>query len=129
MSDLSEKDITLLRILQHKPTLKKCDIRTLIAGGANPAVKDPTNGLQPIHMAARLGDLNIIKALLEDKRVYADSVDTRGKVPYEWAEEFDNTQAEMLLINTIVDNPDRYSEQSIKEARHHLALKREHSLA
>jgi hypothetical protein len=126
MSQLSEKDITLLRILQHEQALRKCDVRALIAGGANPAVTDPTSGLKPIHIAARLGDLNILKVLLEDERVFADSVDTRGKVPYEWAEEFRKTQAEMFLVNTIIENPQRYTERSIKDARHHLALKLQH---
>jgi hypothetical protein len=47
-------------------------------------VPDPVSGLKPIHLTARLGNLNVLKALLEDERVFADSVDPRGKVPYEW---------------------------------------------
>ena len=123
MSELAQKDRQLLQALS-KPS-KKCEIRALIAGGADPTVIDPVSGLRPIHIAARDGNINALKALLEDKRVHADCIDSRGKVPYEWADEFKRTRAEDLLLNTIFENPSRYSRQSIREARHHLRVKSE----
>lgn len=123
MSD--EKDLLLLKAVQREQGCKKCDVRALIKEGANPASVDPATGLQPIHFAARTGNINVIKALLEDDRVFADAIDPRGKVPYEWAKDFHHTKAEMLLVNTIVDNPKRYSDASIRQARHHLAIRHE----
>ena len=123
MGEITQKDQQLLQALS-RPS-KKCEIRALIASGADPTVIDPLSGLRPIHIAARDGNINALKALLEDDRVHADCVDPRGKVPYEWADEFDRTKAEELLLNTIFDNPSRYSKQSIREARHHLRVKGE----
>src|SRR4051812_40217864 len=100
---IDPKDLQLLTVVQLG--CKKCDVRELIAKGANPVIEDPVNGLQPIHFAARFGNIKIIKALLEDERVFADAVDPRGKVPYEWADEFNHARAELLLVHTIIENP------------------------
>jgi hypothetical protein len=66
---------------------------------------------------------------LQDERVYADAIDPRGKVSYEWAGEFNHTKAEMFLVETIIGAPAKYAPQSIREARHHLIVKRELSHA
>jgi hypothetical protein len=123
MGEIAQKDQQLLQAVS-KPS-KKCEIRALIAGGADPTVIDPVSGLRPIHIAARDGNMNALKALLEDDRVHADCVDPRGKVPYEWADEFKHARAEAFLLNTIFENPSRYSRQSVREARHHLRVKSE----
>src|ERR1043165_7879219 len=121
MAEITEKDRQLLRAL-NRPG-KKCEIAALIAAGADPTVIDPATGLRPIHIAARDGNMNALRALLEDDRVHADCVDPRGKVPYEWADEFNHSKAEAFLLNTIFENPSRYGRQSIREARHHLRVK------
>jgi hypothetical protein len=72
---------------------------------------------------------SILTGLLQDERVYADAIDPRGKVSYEWADEFNQTKAEMFLVETIIGSPAKYTPQSIREARHHLVVKRELSHA
>jgi len=120
-----EIDKDLLLAIQNAKGCRKSDIKTMIANGANPDAVDPTSGLRAIHIAARRGSLTILKALLEDERVYADAVDPRGKVPYEWAQEFNHSQAEMLLVNEIIEKPNRYSLQSVREAKYHLQIRNE----
>ena len=71
--------------------------------------------MQPIHLAARYGNQKDIQRLLVDPRVKADCVDQRGKVPYEWADEFNHTQAELLLVNEIINNPKRYNDKPIEQ--------------
>ena len=122
---VANNDLRLLMLVRHEKGCKKCDVRDLIQKGANPVVQDPANGLQPIHYSARWGDIPVIEALLEDKRVYADAVDRRGKVPYEWADDFQHPKAEVLLLKAIICNPKRYSLESIREAQVHIALKKE----
>ncbi|MFH1344498.1 MAG: hypothetical protein ABIL01_25365 [Pseudomonadota bacterium] len=123
--ELAEKDLLLLKIVQGEVKCKKCDIRGLISQGANPALVNPITRVQPIHFAAKLGNIPILKGLLEDDRVYADAVDARGKVPYEWADDFQQAKAELLLVTTILDNPTRYSSRSVREARMHFENKSE----
>lgn len=122
---IANNDLRLLKLVRHERGCQKCDVRDLIQKGANPVVQDPASGLQPIHYSARWGDVPIIEALLEDERVYADAVDRRGKVPYEWADDFEHTKAEVLLLKAIIDNPTRYSIRSIHDAQGHIALKKE----
>ena len=99
------------------------EVTRLLEEGANPSIEDPTSGLLPIHLAARYGNTEILFQLLNDERVRADSVDRRGKVPYEWADEFKHEEAETLLINHITTNPKRYDKNAKKLAKHHIKVK------
>jgi len=106
----------------------KCkDVDRLLYDGADPGVEDPASGMQPIHLAARYGNIKILSSLLRDNRVRADSVDRRGKVPYEWAEEFSHAQAESLLVNEILAHPSRYGMDAVNQAKHHVEIKTEPS--
>jgi ankyrin repeat protein len=125
MAELLEKDGELLYAIQFSKLNKRCEFRKIIESGADPTIADPISGLKPIHLAAKRGNLAAIRALLEDNRVAADTIDPRGKVAYEWAADFGHTKAEIFLVNHIIDNPDRYSAQAIREARHHLVVKDE----
>src|SRR5262245_16272207 len=105
---LSDKDSELLLAIQFPKSCKKCDFKKLIASGADPNVADPLSGLKAIHLAAKAGNVAALRALLEDDRVAADTVDPRGKVAYEWADDFGHAKAEMLLVNFIIEHPERY---------------------
>jgi hypothetical protein len=97
----------------------------LVHDGVNPDVEDPFCGMRPIHLAASVGNTDIIELLLNDQRIRADIPDRRGKVPYEWAADFDHAKAEALLVDHILQNPHRYGKSSLGLARYHLTLKHE----
>jgi hypothetical protein len=44
---------------------------------------------------------------------FAEAVDPRGKVPYEWDDEFKHSKAKLLLVHTIIEKSQRYSRQAI----------------
>ncbi|MBA3537011.1 MAG: ankyrin repeat domain-containing protein [Tatlockia sp.] len=56
----------------------------LKAGAISKAVGAPLN-YQPIHIAAKKGRLNIVKALIEDDLALLDDVDLDGQTPLLWA--------------------------------------------
>lgn len=100
-------------------------VEYLLLNGVNPDVEDLFSGIKPIHFAASRGNIKILEVLLSDGRVKADAVDRRGKVPYEWADEFGQSKAETFLIDTILGDFVKYSPTSRRDVRCHLKLKGE----
>ena len=96
--------------------------KNLITGGVNAEAEDPLSGMHPIHLAASLGDIDVIDLLLKEKNIRADTIDRRGKAPYEWAQEYKQAKTEMFLLNEIFNNPERYGKTSVELAKMHLSL-------
>lgn len=78
---------------QHTST-----VQLLLSAGAN-AAKADFNGVTPLHSAAAIGDLDILRILLDDpcSGEMANAKDHAGETPYDWAQRASQTLAAELL--------------------------------
>ena len=73
-------------------------VNVLLERGADPSVKDK-NGSTPLHFAARRGNEEIVKVLLEHPKVCVNVIDGSGKTPLHLACSEGHKKICQLLLN------------------------------
>jgi ankyrin repeat protein len=82
----------------------------LIKAGANPDELDEFSWERPIHVAARHGDIEVVRRLLADDRVFADTADRHNRRPLDIALRYEHREVAKMISDHIKAHPDRYDE-------------------
>ncbi|WP_343289447.1 ankyrin repeat domain-containing protein [Wolbachia endosymbiont of Encarsia formosa] len=88
-------------IMSENKTTVKAIVEELIKAGADPDIKDYTDGKTPLHIAAQNGLVEVVKVLLDTQKIEIDAKDnTFGNIALQAAAQNGHTEIVELLIST-----------------------------